>query len=208
MKKLQVIILFATATIFIASCVQTENNKDADNKGSLSTEEIKKDTVPVKTEISYSEIIEKSSDDYLLRVTTEDASKYVDKAGKTIIGENDYLMCLTDTFRNYALVLSQEKGFIAINRDKKIIYDLFVFDNGPDYTSEGLFRIMKNKKIGYADSITGKIVIEPEYQGAYPFENEKAQVTVKCKTINDQEHTTWESDSWIYIDKTGKIINE
>ena len=79
----------------------------------------------------------------------------------------------------------------------------------PDYTSEGIYRITKDGKIGYVDSITSKVLIEPKFDCAFPFENGKAKVSFECKTISahpGDEHTTWESDKWIYIDRTGKII--
>ena len=115
-------------------------------------------------------------------------------------------MCFTDTFCNYALVLDTENGFIGINRKEETIYDIFVFDNGPDYVEEGLFRIMKNDKIGYADAKTGKIVIEPIYQAAEPFENGKARVAIIAKKVQDGEHYTWKSDNWISIDKSGNEV--
>jgi len=72
-----------------------------------------------------------------------------------------------------------------------------------------LYRIMENDKIGYVDSLTSKIVIAPQFDCALPFENGKAKVSFKCKTVSaspDDEHPTWESEEWFYIDKNGKIV--
>lgn len=152
-------------------------------------------------------IIEYSYDDYLLLESVEgEEAKYVDKKGKTVLLADEYLMCFTDTFRNYALVLDSENGFVSINRKREILYHLFVYDNGPDYVKEGLFRIIKDDKIGYADSKTGKVVVEPIYQAANPFENGKAKVALLAKKIKNGEHYTWQSNHWIFIDKWGREV--
>ena len=55
-------------------------------------------------------------------------------------------------------------------------YAAFQYDNGDDYVSEGLYRIVDRKgRIGYADE-TGKTVIRPRFAFGYPFEG-KAKVT-------------------------------
>lgn len=56
-------------------------------------------------------------------------------------------------------------------------YATYQFDNGDDYVSEGLYRIVDRKgHIGYADE-TGKTVIRPRFAFGYPFEGGKAKVT-------------------------------
>ena len=56
-------------------------------------------------------------------------------------------------------------------------YAAFQYDNGDDYVSEGLYRIVDRKgRIGYADE-TGKTVIRPRFAFGYPFEGGKAKVT-------------------------------
>jgi hypothetical protein len=90
---------------------------------------------------------------------------------------------------------------------KSQAYKIFVYDNGPDYTSDGLYRIVgANEKIGYMDSLTSKVVIEPQFDCAFPFENGKAKVSNKCETKKDGEHSTWESKDWYFIDKSGKKL--
>lgn len=88
---------------------------------------------------------------------------------------------------------------------KKVLYDIFPYDNGPDYPSEGLFRILKDGKIGYADEQTYAIIIIPQFDCAYPFENGKAKVSNNCKTVKDGEYSIWMSDNWQYVDKKGKL---
>lgn len=94
-----------------------------------------------------------------------------------------------------------------LDGQKAVVYEVFIYDNGPDYEAEGLIRVMKNGKIGYADAKTYVLVIEPQFDCAYPFENGKAKVSNQCKTVKDGEHSMWESDAWQYVDKQGKPTN-
>jgi hypothetical protein len=94
---------------------------------------------------------------------------------------------------------------VAIDRNEKILFEIFPFDNGPDPISDGLYRIVTNKKIGFADQ-NGNIIIIPRYGCAYPFEKGRAKVSDKCKTVKDGEHSIWISDNWYYIDKKGNKL--
>ena len=91
-----------------------------------------------------------------------------------------------------------------------IRYAAFQYDNGDDYVSEGLYRIIDRKgRIGYADE-TGKTVIRPRFAFGYPFEGGKAKVTDsgerKRVAASGDEHWYWESDDWYYIDRNGDIV--
>lgn len=145
-------------------------------------------------------------------VSFADTSKggygYKNQNGDIVIPPGKYSFCFTDTFRTFAVVAKPNLGFVAIDRQENVLYKVFPFDNGPDYTSEGLFRILENNKIGYADSRTGKIVIEPKFDCAFPFENGVAMVSFDCKTQSEGEHSSWLSDHWFYIDKTGKNVDK
>lgn len=87
------------------------------------------------------------------------------------------------------------------------MYKVFPFDNGPDYAADGLFRIVTNNKIGYADEATGKVIIKPQFDCAFPFENGVAKVGLNCTTHSDGEHSYWTSNNWFYINKKGKKTN-
>lgn len=94
--------------------------------------------------------------------------------------------------------------WVITDQTKTPLYEVFIYDNGPDYPSEGLIRIVKNGKIGYADAQTYALVIAPQYDCAFPFENGKAKVSKRCQTIKDGEHSIWESDAWEYVDRQGR----
>ncbi|RDB07411.1 WG repeat-containing protein [Runella aurantiaca] len=93
--------------------------------------------------------------------------------------------------------------WVIMDNKKMALYAVFIYDNGPDYPSEGLIRVVKNGKIGYADANTYAIVIEPQFDCAYPFENGKAKVSNQCQTVKEGENRSWVSDAWEYVDKSG-----
>jgi len=136
---------------------------------------------------------------------------YLNSNGDTMIPPGKYMICYTDTFRNYAVVLGAQSGLIGINKREETLYKVFVFDNGPDYPSEGLFRIWRNGKMGYADERTGKIILYPQFTCGFPFENGKAKVSLtSCESVpvdKDGEHHRWETEGWFYIDHTGKKVD-
>ncbi|MFZ9388537.1 MAG: WG repeat-containing protein [Chitinophagaceae bacterium] len=136
----------------------------------------------------------------------EQTSKYgyYDAEGKKVLG--DYAMAFTDTLRDYAIVA--DSGFILIDRKGKKVYDVFAFDNAPDAPQDGLYRIVKDGKIGYADAQTHQVVIAPVYDCAYPFGGGKAKVSKNCKKVQDGEHSSWESDEWMYVDVKGNKVAE
>lgn len=155
--------------------------------------------------------------DYLVRFSNDnDSSKetsygYKNLQGAIIIPLGKYNHCFTDTFKNIAFVYDDKltnSKVVAIDRNENILFDAYLFDNGPDELEDGLFRIIRNEKIGYADK-NGVIVIAPQFGCADQFENEIARVTLNCKIVKsekDQEHSIEESDDWFYIDKKGNIV--
>jgi hypothetical protein len=152
----------------------------------------------------------KKNNDYLVSFndTIKDEYGYKNQSGEIVIPLGKYTRCFTDTFNTYAIVARQNSGFIAIDRQENVLCEVFPFDNGPDEPSGGLFRILADKKIGYADSLTGKVVIKPQFDCAWPFENGVAEVSTDCKTQLEGEHSSWISDQWFYIDKTGKTVEK
>ncbi|UZR99531.1 WG repeat-containing protein [Chondrinema litorale] len=135
---------------------------------------------------------------------------YVNAQGDTVIPVGKFLHSFSDTIIDYGVVVEQTEGsydLIAINPKGERLYKVYLFDNGPDYLIEGMFRIVKNDKIGFADS-TGAIVIEPQFACAYQFSDGKAKVAFDCELEEDGEHSAMVSDNWIFIDKTGEIVDE
>lgn len=150
------------------------------------------------------------NNDYLISFndTIKDQWGYKNRNGEIVIPLGKYLRCFTDTFKTYAIVVKQNSGFIAIDRQENVLYDVFPFDNAPDEPSEGLFRILVDKKIGYADSLTGQVAIKPQFDCAWPFENGVAEVSTDCKTRTEGEHSSWIGNHWFYIDKSGNRVEK
>lgn len=130
---------------------------------------------------------------------------YINAQGDIVIPVGKYYMCLSDTLKTFGIVAS-EAGFIGIDANEKTLFTVFNYDNGPDYVEDGLFRIVENDLIGYAN-MKGEIVIPPTYPCAWPFENGQARVAINCSSSMMDEYELWESDEWFEIDKTGKKIS-
>ena len=151
------------------------------------------------------------SDDYLYKIHEGKfdeigvPSGYKNSKGDTIINIGVYKYCYTDTIKHFGIVMTNENVLIGIDKKNNKLFEILWFDNGPDYISDGLFRIIKDNKIGYADQ-NGKIIIEPKFDCAFPFENGIAKVSYKCSTEKDGEHSTWKSNDWFYVNKKGAII--
>ncbi len=68
--------------------------------------------------------------------------------------------------------------------------------HGQGGTSDKLFPVVQGGKWGYIDR-TGKIVIKPQFDGAYPFYEGVARVMMGTRLTNEK---------WSYIDSSGKPI--
>lgn len=173
------------------------------------------------TDYSYYDIPESDTLEkpILLAVTDEEFLQYGSKVaylnlkGDTIIPFGKYAYYGTDTMIHYANVIEHphDSAFgrqIGINRDQKILFDLVMFDNGPEPFNEGYIRVIRNGKMGYANE-RGRVVIPCIYDYAKWFQNGKAEVTFDAVEYSDMdEHKRVESDEWFEIDKKGnKIMN-
>lgn len=134
---------------------------------------------------------------------------YLTPRGDTVIPFGTYRYYDSRVITEYGIVVKPRSGLVAINSRGEELYQVFFFDNGADYPQEGLFRITKDGLIGYADFKTGEVVIEPQYQCAYPFSDGRAKVSLQCSSIDDGEYSLWESSEWFYIDTEGnRIVGE
>ncbi|MTE26417.1 WG repeat-containing protein [Winogradskyella ouciana] len=136
---------------------------------------------------------------------------YVNENNDTIIPFGKYAFYGTDTLEFYANVIEHPNDStygrqIAIDRNQNILFDIVMFDNGPEPFNDGLTRVLRNGKMGYANKF-GQIVIPCKYDYAKWFENGKAEVTFNAKEFLDlDEHRRVESDEWFEIDKKGKKL--
>lgn len=139
---------------------------------------------------------------------------FLNEHGDTVIPYNKYKFCQTARIKNIGYVYENKpKGtIICIDVNGNKLFNVFKYDNGPDYVQEGLFRITDDKGlIGFADTL-GNVIIKPQFKFAFPFESGKAKVTLagECTGISKSgsEKHYWNSPDWHYINKNGKIINK
>jgi hypothetical protein len=103
-----------------------------------------------------------------------------------------------------------------INKKGEILYEMFSFDNGPDYVSQGMTRCVKDGKFGFADEVTGKVVISPRFDFAHPF-HFSAPITLVCqgcKVVSKcscsikpgEPQSDFSKAKWGLIDKKGREI--
>lgn len=130
---------------------------------------------------------------------------YRNRHAEIIIPPGKYSMCFTDSSKHFAAVFSEKNGLIGIDANGKRLFQIFSYDNGPDPLSDGLFRIIINEKIGFANA-KGEIIIDPEYDCAYAFQNGMAKVSYTCQSKTSGEHSIWKSKKWIYIDTLGHVV--
>lgn len=110
-----------------------------------------------------------------------------------------------------AFVLFQEgpKGIYAINRKAEPLFEVFCCDNGPDAPQEGVFRIIENGKMGFAN-MDGEIVVKPQFDFVWSFQECGYAIfctggkKVNCNTLDN--HWIWEGGKWGIISKEGKIV--
>jgi hypothetical protein len=154
--------------------------------------------------------IQAQNDYWLKTCDSLDNCGYVDQQGNIRIEIGKYYPCYTDTLFDYAIVYKEGSGLVAIDRNEKELFNVWVVDNGPDYPSEGLFRIVKDGKIGFAN-LKGEIVIPPRFEAVYPFQDGVAVYCVGCTTGNDKiasEYTVWSGGLWGFINKEGAVVAE
>ena len=161
----------------------------------------------------YAELTELNSNDTLFRISKSkfyeigDDFAFVNRKGDTIISSEKIHYTFKDTITTFGIVIEKKTfDLIGINRKGERIFEVYMYDNGPDYLSEGLFRIKKNGKIGFANE-NGEIIIEPQFECASHFYNGIASVTYDCYLYYDLDnHLRSESENSFEIDKKGNRI--
>lgn len=150
---------------------------------------------------------------YISKATKQNIEPAFDNHG--ICGEffdEDTLLIYSKHFDN---INFSESNLTTLHTDNGIFYvskagevkRTFFFDNGADFFEEGLVRTIKGKKFGFMNKALD-VVITPEYDFAFPFQNSKAIVCNGCeeKKEKDGEHTQIIGGKWGIIDKEGKVV--
>ena len=95
-------------------------------------------------------------------------------------------------------------GWHYISRTGDFVIRPMMYDNGPDYFSEGLARYVESGKYGFFD-IAGRVVIEAQYDFAFPFGEGRAKVGEDCRFVPNGEHTAVECERWTFVEKPRAI---
>jgi hypothetical protein len=121
-----------------------------------------------------------------------------------------YLVAYPFDAHGVARVLD-DTGWRCIDARGATLLRPYVFDNGPDYPSEGLARFVdvsaggSGRKIGYADAAC-VAVIAATYDFGAPFEDGLAAVCTGCRAVADGEHARAEGGTWGFIDARGQVV--
>ncbi|MFD1874882.1 hypothetical protein [Hymenobacter bucti] len=78
-------------------------------------------------------------------------------------------------------------------RQEQVLFKSFIFGNGPDYSSEGLLRIVGTTELlGYAATATGRVMLALRYKAAaFPFDSGRARVGRRYRLRTDGNHSWW-----------------
>ena len=105
--------------------------------------------------------------DGIVKYLVEEKPAWVERLGTEVESEEDEMIFPYDHF---IVKYVPDLGFAAIDSNGNFLFEVFPYDNGPDYPSDGLIRILEKGQVGYAN-LAGEIVIDPRFECAYPFEN-------------------------------------
>ena len=108
-----------------------------------------------------------------------------------------------------ASVLSRREGWMYVARTGRVVVSgVPSMDNGPDSFHNGLVRVVKNEKYGFANR-QGKLMVPPIYDGAMNFENGRAKVCKGCESKcvgRSCEYHSFVGGDWFQIDTQGTVV--
>ena len=126
------------------------------------------------------------------------------KEGEIVEGENNTIFfdaSLADKKK-----VEKNSWGVVFDRKGNLLYQPYSYDNGADYFSEGLRRLVKNGKVGFADR-NGKIIIEAEHDFVSPFNYGYAAFCDGCdwEKTND-EHRSIVGGKWGVMNIKGQTV--
>lgn len=137
---------------------------------------------------------QKKQKDYLISFNDTTSGKvligYKNLKGKVIIPAKYTGYGEVDTLFDFTVVSLKDSGLLVIDKTGKHILRPFIYDNGPDYIEEGLFRFVENNKLGFANAKYKKI-IPATFDFVTPFKNGLAEYTMGGHKVQDGEHWYW-----------------
>lgn len=96
-----------------------------------------------------------------------------------------------------------------VNRAGKVVVTCVpTMDNGPDSFHDGLVRVLRNGKYGFANRL-GELAVPATYDGAMTFENGRAAVCKSCENKcadPECEHHSFVGGEWFQINTKGTVV--
>ncbi len=129
---------------------------------------------------------------------------YLDANGQVKIPPGKYDTCYTPEFTALAFVKIHKK-VVAINKAENILFEVYCENQQPDVPVEGIFRILENSKIGYAN-LQGKVLVPPQYDAATPFKQGMAFVNIGCNTALEPNQQFGNGGKWGAINRHGALV--
>ncbi|MCP4520737.1 MAG: WG repeat-containing protein [Cytophagales bacterium] len=131
---------------------------------------------------------------------------YYSADGTEVIPKGKYADCLTDTFTVMARVYDGvDHKFVGINRQEEVLFTIYSTGIYSDTPSEGLFRIIEDDKMGFAD-LKGNIIVSPKYSAINAFTNGLAAFCEGCEKEYMGDEIEYINGKWGVIDKRGKEV--
>jgi hypothetical protein len=124
--------------------------------------------------------------------------------GKIIIPAT-YKKTSSDRLCSFVLVSTYSGKTFAIDKAGTILWEPFWYDRKPDAEKEGLFRVISNDLVGFANK-SGKMVIHPSFVSASYFSEGLAAVNVGGKVTRNGEYDVVEGGLWGYINRIGQLV--
>ncbi|MDR0806043.1 MAG: WG repeat-containing protein [Enterobacteriaceae bacterium] len=157
------------------------------------------------------------AEDYLWSYTEYNANLDCELYGyKTQQGEiaikAKYLMVDTKIFYAMAFVIQDNHKWVAIDKNENILLYPFIFDNGPDYAEEGVFRFVENDKMGFAN-MNGEKVIPAIFDFVGSFSDGIAEYTLgghKEYAVDDLDSHWWWTDGYEtgYVNHSAQLFSK
>jgi hypothetical protein len=128
--------------------------------------------------------------------------------GKLFVSEQVLKLLQFDSY-GLAPVLSAKEGWMYVSRaGRVVIIGVPRMENWADSFHDGLVRVVRNKKYGFANR-KGQIVISAKYDGAMNFEKGMAKVCSRCESKcvdHDCEYHVFAGGEWFQINAKGIVI--
>jgi hypothetical protein len=106
-------------------------------------------------------------------------------------------------------VLSAKEGWMYVSRTGRVvIIGVPSTDNWADSFHDGLVRVVRNKKYGFANR-KGQLLISANYDGAMGFEKGTAKVCSGCErkcVDHDCEYHVFTGGQWFQINTKGIVV--